>query len=100
MKLFSKVAALGFASLISSAAMAFPIAAVGTEGLPVIASGGDVVATYQGNSASYSNDLWLGLEFIFNNHATPVGTTMDLGNFTAGTELVFRLHVNNTGDNW
>jgi hypothetical protein len=100
MKFLSKVAILGIASLFSTGVFAHPIAAVGTEGLAVLASGGNVVAKYEGNTASYSNDLFLGLEFIFNNHVTAVGDTMDLGSFTAGTELIFRLHVNNTGDNW
>lgn len=100
MKLLAKIASFVAASVLSAAAFAHPIAAVGTEGLSVIASGGDVVAKYEGNSAGYSNDLLLNLTFIFNNHATPVGTTMDLGNFAAGTELIFQLRVNTTGDNW
>ncbi|SHG96371.1 PEP-CTERM sorting domain-containing protein [Massilia sp. CF038] len=87
-----------------AAAFAFPIADAGTEGLAVLAGNGAVVATYQGNSASYSNDLYLvtddGVDnndiFIFNNHTSPVGSMVDLGAFTFGTELVFRLHVNNT----
>ena len=98
------------------AARAFPIALPGTEGQPVIVSGTDaVVATYQGNSASYSNDLFLMLVglgnpgddgdlsndlFIFNNHASAVGSTVDLGSFAIGTELIFRLYVRNTGYNY
>lgn len=98
---FAAVAAVTL-SLGSSAALAFPIAAPGGEGFSVVVgSTGSVTATYQGNSASYSNDLYLVLPgddlFVFNNHASPVGSTVDLGTFTAGTELVFRLHVNNTG---
>lgn len=88
----------------ATAASAFPIAAPGTEGLKVIVSQpGNVRATYRGNSATYSNDLYFGLSvsdantFVFNNHSTPVGTTRDLGFFEAGTELVFRIHVRNTG---
>lgn len=97
-------------------ANAFPIASVGTEGLKVIvASVGDVIATYQGNSASFSNDLYLMLNgsgipaddgilgndlFIFNNHTSAVGSTLDLGSFAVGTELIFRLFVNNTGYNY
>lgn len=100
MKLMAKIASLGAAALLSAQAMAHPIAAVGTEGFSVIASGGEVIAKYEGNSAGYSNDLYLGLDFIFNNHITPVGTTASLGSFAAGTELIFRLHVNNTGDDW
>lgn len=77
---------------------AFPIAIPGTEGLPVIVnSTDDVIATYQGNSATYSNDLYLGPTFIFNNHSSLVGSTVNLGSFPVGTELIFRLHVNNTG---
>ncbi len=92
---------------------AFPIAAPGTEGFFVGVSGTDpVIATYQGNSATYSNDLYLALDgagnpgndgnlsndlFIFNNHASAVGSQVDLGTFAVGTELIFRLHVNNTG---
>jgi hypothetical protein len=83
---------------------AFPIAAPGTEGLSVIVnSTADVIATYEGNSAAYSNDLYVGLNlgnantFIFNNHGSPVGSMVNLGSFSIGTELIFRLHVRNTG---
>ena len=43
--------------------------------------------------------IWIHREvqFIFNNHTSPVGSTVDLGSFAVGTELLFRLHVNNTG---
>lgn len=85
----------------------FPIAEPGTECLRVIVTGNeDVVATYEGNSASYSNDLYYGLSidttdtFVFNNHASPVGSTVNLGSFDPGTELFFRLHVNNTGQDY
>lgn len=89
-------------------ALAFPIATPGTEGLAVLAGGGSVVATYQGNSASYSNDLYLVTDdgiagndiFVFNNHTSPVGSTFNLGSFVSGTELVFRLHVNNTNQDF
>ncbi|MDO9069582.1 MAG: PKD domain-containing protein [Deltaproteobacteria bacterium] len=90
--------------LLPAVALAFPIAAPGTEGLRVIVSGtGNVIATYEGNSATYSNDLYVGLNvettniFVFNNHSSPPGAQVDLGSFPIGTELVFRLHVNNTG---
>jgi hypothetical protein len=94
-----KIAAAAAALSASVAAQAFPIAAPGTEGVLVIATGGDVMATYQGNSAAYSNDLYLVNTgtFVFNNHANSVGDTVDLGSFAAGTELLFKLHVNNTG---
>jgi MYXO-CTERM domain-containing protein len=81
------------------AAQAFPIALPGTEGFKVYANSlADIVATYEGNSASYSNDLYLeGFGFVFNNQTSAVGSTVNLGSFAVGTELVFRLHVNNTG---
>jgi len=93
-------------------ATAFPIA-MGGEGAAILVAGNSpIIATYQGNSAAFSNDLYLellgdgtpGMDgdltndlFIFNNHASPVGSTMNLGMFSIGNELVFRLHVNDTG---
>lgn len=107
------VAALAALPLVANA---FPIAAPGNEGLKVIVGSSDpIIATYQGNSASYSNDLYLMLDaagnpgddgilsndlFIFNNHGSAVGSTKDLGSFAVGVELIFRLHVNNTGDDF
>jgi hypothetical protein len=57
----------------------FPIANPGTEGLEVIVSStSPVIATYQGNSATFSNDLYLVVDgnpandrFIFNNKTSP-----------------------------
>lgn len=83
-------------------AQAFPIAAPGTEALHVIATGGEVTATFQGTSASYSDDLRLldadgiGFTVLFNNQTSAPGTTVSLGSFAPGTELVFVLYVNNT----
>ncbi len=48
-----------------------------------------------GNDGNLANDL-----LIFNNQSTPVGGTKDLGTFSGGTELTFRLHVNTTGDDF
>ncbi|GAA5176853.1 hypothetical protein GCM10025771_12840 [Niveibacterium umoris] len=114
-----KIAKFLVASICLAAAgssLAFPIAPFGTEGIKVtVTSTADIIATYQGNSASYSNDLYLALDgsgnpgndgilgndrFLFNNHASAVGSTVDLGSFAVGTELIFRLHVNNTGDDF
>jgi hypothetical protein len=84
-------------ALVAFNSYAFPIAAPGTEGNQVYAATtGHIFATYEGNSASYSNDLLLNGNVIFNNHGTPVGTTVDLGEFLAGTELIFQLYVHNT----
>lgn len=104
---FHRAAAVaGFVSVVAlasaSSSQAFPIAATG-EGLNVIVgSTGEIFATYEGNSASYSNDLYLENTgaFLFNNHATPEGTTISLGFFSAGTLLKFRLHVNGVGDDF
>ncbi len=101
---------------VAHAGLPFPIAQPGTEGLQVIVtSNAPIVATYHGNSALFSNDLYLALDasgnpgddgnvtndrFIFNNHASPVGSTASLGSFPIGTELIFRLHVNNSGNNF
>ena len=64
---------------------------------------GEVVARFEGHTAGYSSALFLDQALIgpiFPNQTTPVGTTFSLGTFAAGTELIFRLHVYNTGDNW
>jgi hypothetical protein len=89
------VAAVGL-GLAALATQAQPIAAPGTEGLAVVVLNGstDVIATYLGTTASYSDDLYLGNTFIFNNHNTLPGTTVNLGTFAAGTELIFSLLVN------
>ncbi|MBN2630742.1 MAG: VPLPA-CTERM sorting domain-containing protein [Rhodobacteraceae bacterium] len=105
MRIVSTVAFLFFTA---GAASAVPIAASGTEGLKVIATGGEVVAKYEGNTAAYTNLLYLDNGntdftddlFIFNNQASVVGSTANLGSFTAGTELLFRLFVTNTGNNF
>jgi len=90
-------------------AFAFPIAVSGTEGNPVLVGNtANIIARYEGNSASYSNDLYLVTDdgiagndiFLFNNHSSLVGATVDLGSFAVGSELVFRLHVNNTNTDY
>lgn len=106
------LASLGLSTL---ASYAHPIAVAGTEGFAVLAGSNPVIAKYEGTTAGFSNDLYLELDalgnpvmdgiqandlFIFNNHASIVGSTMNLGTFTAGTELVFRIHVNDTGEDF
>lgn len=96
--------AIAAAALVAgtNAYAAHPIAVAGTEGLAVIAGVGEIIATYEGNSAAYSNDLYLENtgQFIFNNQASPVGSTVNLGSFAPGTELIFRLYVNNTANSF
>jgi hypothetical protein len=97
-------------------AQAFPIASPGTEGFNVLVTGTNpIIATYEGNSATFTNLLYLMVDgsgkpgddgdtsndvFIFNNQASPVGSTVNLGSFAPGTELQFRLFVTNTGNNF
>ncbi|RXK54803.1 VPDSG-CTERM sorting domain-containing protein [Oleiharenicola lentus] len=71
-------------------------------GSVVVENDGEVVAKFLGHTAGYTNLLFLSspgniLGTIFNNQVTPVGSTMSLGNFTAGTELIFGIYVQNTG---
>ena len=81
------VVGLGFSGF---AAHAFPIAAPGTEGISVIVNSvSDVIATYEGNSASYSNDLYL--------ERDPAGNPGMDGN-TANDLFIFNNHGNNVGD--
>ena len=84
-----------------NAAWAVPI----TGGSAVVASDGEVVAKFISQGAGYTNQLFLdtpanSLGVIFNNHMNSPGDTVSLGFFTAGTELIFRLHVLNTGDDF
>ncbi len=94
----------------------FPVAPFGTEGLSIFVNGNNpIVATYLGNSASFSNNLYLMLDaagnpgddgnlgndmFLFNNQSSLVGSTVNLGAFGLGTELIFRLFVQNTGEHF
>ena len=99
MKNFAKLAAVVLAAA-SMSSYAAPIASTGA-GLSVIVSGtSHVIATYEGTSASYSNNLYLGNRLLFNNHTTAVGTFIDLGSYAVGTELIFRLEVVNTANNF
>jgi len=86
-----------FLAMAGTAQAAHPIAAVGTEGLSVIATGGEVFATYQGSTAAYTDLLHLngGSTDIFKTVTNPtsVGTQVSLGSFAAGTELVFNIRV-------
>lgn len=95
-KLALVVAAFG-----ASQAMAAPI--LGAK--VIVASDGNVIAKFLGHTASFTSELYLdapanALGVIFNNQVTPVGTTVDLGFFTAGTELEFRILVTNTGNSY
>lgn len=63
------------------------------------ATGGDITVTVDPSSAGYTHQLWLYSpvsQYIAMNY--DVGTTINLGTFAAGTELIFGILVENTGD--
>jgi hypothetical protein len=75
-------------------------------GSMIVARDGVVEATFLGSDAAYFSSLYLETgDVLFSSHAlfnklTRVGKTISLGSFQAGTELVFRLDVSNTGDSF
>jgi hypothetical protein len=75
-----------------------PIAAAGTEGVSFIAPGGDLYATYEGGGHDFDSTVYLlGYQMrtpMFNNFTSNVGDEVYLGNYEAGTELVFMARVN------
>jgi hypothetical protein len=88
--------------------MARPAQATPVLGAQLYATGGNVIATFLGHEASYTNQLFLFMfdpnniphaisGVIFNNKTSPVGTSVNLGSFAANTELVFGIKVLNTG---
>ena len=95
-------ALVGTAALIGL--LAVPAQAVPITEQTLIATGGNVVVTFVSNEAGFTSELFLdgplGAELgaLFNNVTTDVGTSIDLGSFAAGTELVFKLLVKQTGD--
>jgi hypothetical protein len=70
----------------------------------LISDGGLATVEFAGSDAGYDSVLFLagphGDGPFFPNHSTAVGTTASLGTFAAGTELVFRLHVFTTGEDF
>ena len=86
------------------ALLATPAHAVPILEQTLIATGGDVVVTFVSNDAGFMSELYLDGQSgdqsgaIFNNFTTPTGTIVNLGSFTAGTELIFTLLVKQTGD--
>jgi hypothetical protein len=84
-------------------------------GAQLIAVGGDVIAQFMGHSAGFTNELYLfsasdlstplpvtgdsgslGEGLIFVNQTSVPGSTVNLGSFAAGTELVFAIYVQDT----
>jgi hypothetical protein len=96
------VLAVGASS--ASAVVAYPGQGNPIIGASVIATGGDVIATFVSGSGVYDNYLFLanpgspyqngggiGANWIFENHLSSPGATVNLGNFAAGTELIFNV---------
>jgi hypothetical protein len=100
------------AKLAALAIIAFSIGNADTKaaailgGSAVVTSNGNVIATFVGQSAGFDSNLDVVAGDLttslfgpfFHNHLTIPGTTIDLGFYTAGTELIFRLNVLTTGD--
>jgi hypothetical protein len=71
-------------------------------GAQIYANGGEVNVTFLGSDAGFDNLLFIALDptgLIFEGHVTAVNTTKSLGNFAAGTELMFQLN-NQKGNLW
>jgi hypothetical protein len=100
----------------SISAFATSVSSEGTEGQQIFVNAtGPVTATYRGSGASFSNELYLMRDaegkpgndsdpsndmLIFSNRSSSVGETRDLGVFEGGTALPFRMHVNDTGNDY
>lgn len=93
---------LTLAALAASAALSASVSASTVGGEIVVAADGEVVATFEGGSAAFTSLLTLqypgGDILMFNNSTTPIGTTQSLGNFLAGTVLLFYIDVVETGN--
>lgn len=91
------------AAALATAAAAAVIAAPGSEGARLIATGGGVTATYMGSTAFFENRVFLDNgdddftndRLIFDNRSVAVGGQVDLGVFEPGEELVLRIDVVN-----
>jgi hypothetical protein len=85
-------------TVLPGASVAAPIVGQGVY----VDTTGSVKAEFLGSDAGYDSVLNLespvSIPNIFHNHTTPVGTMVDLGVFTAGTELVFSIDVLTTGN--
>lgn len=66
----------------------------------VLASGGPVTVEFLGSNAGFTSDMYLSSPdsvFIATGHITPVGTTVEIGTYGAGVELIFSIYVRDTG---
>ncbi|MEY4764384.1 MAG: hypothetical protein RI907_1057 [Pseudomonadota bacterium] len=64
----------------------------------VVKADGNVLITFEGSDAGFDSTVSInGAAPIFPNHSTAVGTTIDLGFFTAGSVIDARLLVDSAG---
>lgn len=102
MKTYTLITHLAAAAVLATAGATTSQAAAVIGAPVIVATTGNVTATFQGQTAGYDSILFLdspgGPIDIFHNHLSPVGSTFDLGTFTAGTELIFGIRVLTTGD--
>jgi hypothetical protein len=93
MKTFSKKL-IGVIAIAAAFAAPQARAALGD---PLFASGGEIEMRFEGSDARYASLISVnGSPEIFPNHSTPIGTVVNLGDFSAGTPLDIVLHVLNT----
>jgi hypothetical protein len=77
----------------------FTTTSYGGLGDPLVAKGGDIVMRFEGTSANFDSLISVnnvevnGQSLFFPNHATQIGSTIDLGPFLAGMPLDITLHV-------
>lgn len=99
---------------IRASALPIPVVPYTGEGTPVaganiVATGGDVIATYVSGGGAYDDYLYLaspsnthtnaistniGPNWIFSNRTSSSGDTVNLGNFAPGTVLTFNILAN------
>ena len=81
-----------------------PISSITPTAVELVATGGDVIVYFAGQTAGYDSVLNLisptTVGPFFPNHATAVGTSLNLGTFNVGDVLRFRMDVVSTGDSF
>ncbi len=69
-------------------------------GLVVTDDSVPIIAIYDGSDAGYTSELWLTsprTKYIATGHESSPGTSVDLGTYDVGTELVFAIKVTDNG---
>jgi len=89
---------------IATAARADPISLPLLSPFRLLSSGGEVTIHFVGSEAAFDSSLFLSAPReqgpFFPNHTTPVGDSASLGIFARDAELIFRLRVFTTGDDF